>query len=112
METEHRYLFLVRLKFGRDAILDSFYKLVTPSGMTAEQMKMWSTLDPDWNRKNMKADTDVYRNLDLRQRANSDMYDGICLVRSAVDISGDDFELVLRCKEQDELLEFLDSSKV
>jgi len=110
--TEHRYLFLVRQEFGQEATLDSFYKLVTPSGMTNDQMRMWSTLDPDWNKDNIKADTDVYRNLDFRLRANNDMYNGVCLVRSAVDISADEFELILQYKEKDELLEFLDSSKV
>ena len=106
-------MFTVRQRFGAEPILDCFYKVQTPDGMTPDQMKMWSILDPRWEKKNMKADTDAFRGMDLRLRFNSDMFQGVCMVRTEEKLTDTDLEMVIQGKHNtNELMEWLKEAKI
>jgi len=109
----HRYIFLVRQQFGKDPALDSFYKLVSPSGMTGDEIKMMTILKEDWEKESLKADTSAFSGMDLRLRFNSDMFQKVCMVKSTVDLSYDDIDMYIKSKHiTGELMEFLEESAI
>ena len=109
----HRYLFIVRLRYGEDPKVDSFYKLVSPSGLTGDQMKVMTTLKPDWEKESLKSDSTTLRSMDLRLRFNQDMYQHVLMVRSQVEMTAEDLEMYLIMKHKDgELIETLKSMEI
>jgi len=109
----YRYLFIVRLRFGEDPIVDSFYKLVSPSGLTGDQMKIMTILKPDWEKESLKSDASTLRSMDLRLRFNQDMYQRVLMVRSEVELTAEDLEMYLIMKHKDgKLLETLKGMEI
>ena len=53
---EYRYLFLVRQQFGEEPHVDSFYELQVPPGLTGDQAKIMTMLNPEFCQKEMSAD--------------------------------------------------------
>ena len=112
-DEQHRYLFTVRQRFNKEPIIDCFYKLVTEDGLTNDQMKMWKTLDGDFQKKEIKEDTDAFSGMSLRLRFNSDMYQDVCLVRTYDEITAEVLESIIQDKYRTKDLEtFLEKSKV
>ncbi len=114
MEQEtHRYLFTVRQRFNSDPVVDSFYKLVSPSGMTSDEMKVMTTLKPGWEVKSLSADTTAMQGMSLRLRFNSDMFQKILLVRSESELDAETLTHYVSMKFRDGTLdEFLEESAV
>ena len=109
----HRYIFLVRQRFGTVPAVDCFYKLVSPSGLSGNEMKVMSTLKPGWEAESLKADTTAMKGMNLRLRFNTDMYQKICLVRSKSEISAEELDAVIALKHNEgELIPFLEESAI
>jgi hypothetical protein len=110
-ELTHRYLFTVRQSFGRDPAADTFYELRVPSGITSDQAKMMAVLHPGCWREEIGSDTLALHGMQMRIRFNTDMFPKVCLVRSTVPISADDFDLIIKCKQADgTLINFLNEA--
>jgi len=109
----HRYLFLVRQRFNTEPCVDSFYKLVSPGGMSSDEIKMMTVLKPNWEKESLDADTEVFKGMGLRLRFNADMFQKICLVKSEFEISDEELDMYIKMKYRDgELTEFLNESKI
>ena len=114
MEKEqHRFIFTVRQRFNSNPNVDCFYKLVSPSGMSGDEVKMMTVLKPGWESETLKADTHAMSGMTLRLRFNGDLYQKVLLVRSSVDLSADDLENYIVMKYKDgELDDFLKESTI
>ena len=115
MSEEHRYLFTVRQRFGEVPVVDTFYEITVPSGISGEQAKVMNTLsDGNFYKDEIKEDSSVMRGMTMRLRFNSDMYPHICLIRS------DNYELtaemlddvVANKHETGTLMKFLKESEI
>jgi len=110
---EYRYLFLVRQRFGEVPTVDSFYQLQLPAGLTGDQAKVMTVLNADFCKEELTADTQTLFGMDLRLRANSDMFNSVCLVRTTSEIDADDLDIIIANKHSEgELLDFLDESAI
>jgi len=84
----HRYIFTVRQRFGEVPVVDTWYEVTVPAGISGDDAKIMNTLsDGNFYKKEIKQDSDAMRGMGIRLRMNSDMYPKICLIRS------DDYEL-------------------
>ncbi len=109
----NRYLFLIRQKFGGDPYVDSFFKVRTPDGLNSEQMKVMTKLKEDFCSDELKADSAAYQGMELRLRFNTDFYQHICLIRSEVEITAEDLDMIVTERHRiGKLTEFLDESKI
>ena len=109
----HRYLFTVRQRFDQDPVVDCFYKLVSPSGLSTDEMRMMTTLKPGWEAESLKADTSALSGMQMRLRFNSDMYQKVCLIRTESEFTADDLSNYLLMKFKDkELTAFLDDAAI
>jgi len=109
----HRYLFTVRQGFGKKPVVDCFYEVKSPGGITGAELKTWQAINPDWEKESINSDSHALHGMELRLRFNSDMYQHVCLVKSAVEISGDDLELIIELKHSDDtLMEFLQEATI
>ena len=112
-EEQHRFIFTVRQRFNSDPNVDCFYKLVSPSGMGSDEIKMMTVLKPGWESDTLKADTHAMSGMSLRLRFNGDLYPNVCLVRSSADLSAKDLEHYIVMKYKDgELDKFLLESRI
>ena len=110
---EHRYLFIVRQQFGEEPIIDSFYKLSMPAGITGDQAQVMTKLNDSWCKKEIAEDTQSLNGMQLRLRFNMDMYQKVCLVRSTTEIAAEDLEHIIQSKhERGTLMSFLDESAI
>jgi hypothetical protein len=110
---QHRYLFLVRQRFGEIPELDSFYELSVPSGTTQDHARVMVKLDKDWCKEQITSDTQALSGMQLRQRFNTDMYPSVCLVRTTCEIEREDLNHIIAEKHRlGELMAFLDESAI
>ena len=111
--SEHRYMFTVRQQFGQVPELDAFYEVKSPDGITAEEADTWRTLNPEWCKDEIHEDSQTYRNLGMRLRFNSDMWQKVCLVRTEMELDRDTLDAVIKSKhELGELEKFLKESSI
>ena len=110
---KHRYLFTVRQRFNSDPVIDCFHKLVSPSGMNADEFKMMGMLKPGWEAESLKTDSSALSGMSLRLRFNGDLYQKVLLVRSESEMSAEDLEayVVMKFKDGD-LDKFLKESTI
>ena len=112
MADQVRYAFLVRQQFAKEPHIDAFYKLKIPD-MSWGQIKAWNKLSGDAYANEIKQDVDSIRGMEMRYRYNSDMFQGVCLVRLEGDLTVDDLDTIIKMKFRDgELTEFLEEAKV
>jgi hypothetical protein len=112
VNVEHRYIFLVRLKYGEEPALDSYYELKSPA-MDKDQANIMTTLDPEYFKDEIAEDAQTFSAMTFRIRANMDIFQHVCLIRTTSEVSRDDLQVYLVSKHNTgELLEFLDESAV
>jgi len=97
-ELQERYLFTVRQQFNKVPKVDTFYKLVTPAGMSGEELKMMTILSPSWNKDKLLADNKTYSSMRLRLNYNTDMYPHVLLLKTAEDITAEDLDMIIEMK--------------
>ena len=110
---EHRYLFTVRQRFGKTPVVDAFYKVQVPSGLTGDQAKLMTVLDDRFCKAEMAQDTSALNGMQTRLRFNPDMFQDVCLVRTKSEIDAETLESIIEMKhEENSLLDFLTESAV
>ena len=93
--------------------MDCFYKLVSPSGMSGDEMKMMTVLNPGWESQTIKEDTSALQGMTLRLRFNSDMFQKVCLVRTECELDIDELGMIINSKyKTKELEQFLNEASV
>lgn len=110
---EHRYLFTVRQRFDESPIVDAFYELTVPPGVTTAHAEVMVKLNENWCAVEMKADTAALNGMQLRLRFNSDMYNNVCMVRTQSEITAETLNDIIAMKSADgALMEFLNDSAI
>jgi hypothetical protein len=114
---EYRYLFLVRMPgngFDHEPPhVDSFYQVTVPPGISGDQAKVMTVLNPDFCKKERNADGHALKGMTLRLRFNQDMYQSVCMVRTEFPITAEDLDAVVAAKYEDRTLkEWLDSAAI
>jgi hypothetical protein len=112
-EDEYRYLFLVRQRFGTEPFVDSFYQLTVPPGITKDQARVMGVLNPEFCKEELANDGRAMKGMELRMRFNTDIYQNICLVRTAVPITAEMLDLIILEKHRNGTLDrFLNEAKI
>lgn len=110
---EHRYLFTVRQRFNEVPVVDTFYELRVPAGLTGDQAKVMKKLKEDFIKEEIAEDTSALHGMQMRLRFNSDMFQHVCLVRTASPITAEDLDRIVEMKHSTkELMAFLKESTI
>lgn len=98
MSEEYRYLFIVRQEFNEVPAVDSFYELQVPAGLTSDHAKVMTKLNEGFCKNEISQDTSALNGMQLRLRFNQDMFQKVCMVRTATPIDADDLQSVINIK--------------
>jgi len=102
---EHRYLFTVRQRFNEVPVVDTFYELRVPSGLTGDQAKIMKKLKEDFIKEEIAEDTSALHGMQMRLRFNS--------VRTVSPITAEDLDEIVAMKHSTkELMDFLNESTI
>ncbi len=110
---QRRYLFTVRQRFGEDPIIDTFYELQVPAGLTSDQAAIMTKLNSKFCKQEMSEDTQALNGMQMRLRFNADMFPKVCLVRTEISITAEELEAIVQMKnKENELISFLEKSAI
>jgi len=112
MSEEYRYLFTVRHSFDSDPNIDCFYEVKVPD-VSGTDAKVMMGLKSDWMAEELKDDTSALSGMSMRLRVNTDLFQGVCLVRSPCTLDADELENVIIMKyKEGKLTKFLKEASI
>jgi hypothetical protein len=99
--SDERYLFTVRQRFGETPVVDSFYRVRIPSGLTGEQAKTMIALKEDYLKEERSEDVNALNGMQLRLRFNQDMFQKVCMVSVNGEIDAEALDIIVAMKHKE-----------